>query len=104
MASAKDVFSDIEKRITADPAKTKSEIDGIFKFVVTGDDGGTWLVDCKDVAVKNEDGDSDVTITVAGSDLAEIHAGTLDPMQAFMMGKVVVEGDMGLAMKLQQVL
>ncbi len=104
MASVKDIFSDIEKRISADPAKTKSEIDGIFKFVVTGDDAGTWLVDCKAVAVKNQEGDSDVSITVAGSDLAEIHAGTLDPMQAFMMGKVVVEGDMGLAMKLQQVL
>lgn len=102
--TAADVFKNIEERISADPEKTKTEIDGIFKFVVTGDGGGTWLVDCKDVAVKNEEGDGDVTITIADADLVQVADGSLDPMQAFMMGQIQVDGDVGLAMKLQQVL
>ncbi len=46
----------------------------------------------------------DVTITVEGPDLIAIKEGTLDAMQAFMLGKVAVDGDFGLAMKLQQIL
>lgn len=104
MDSANDVFSMIEKRISADPERTRTEIDGTFKFVLTGDDSGTWIVDCREVGVRASDEDGDVTITVAGSDLIMIANGSLDPMQAFMMGKLQVEGDMGLAMKLQQIL
>ena len=37
-------------------------------------------------------------------DFVAIREGQLDGMQAFMMGKIEVEGDMGLAMKLQEVL
>ncbi|MGM0576276.1 MAG: SCP2 sterol-binding domain-containing protein [Myxococcota bacterium] len=104
MAGTQGVFDDIEKSISADPEKTKSDIDGVFKFVVTGDDGGTWVVDCKQVDVRKGDEDAEVTINVDADDLVAIHGGSLDAMQAFMMGKIQVEGDMGLAMKLQQVL
>ena len=45
-----------------------------------------------------------VVHTVAGEDFMAIRDGSLDGMQAFMMGKLQVEGDMGLAMKLQEVL
>ncbi len=103
MATPKDVFAEIETRIKADPDKTK-EIDGVFKFDVTGAAAGVWLVDCREVAVKGDDGDADVTITVTDEDLVAISDGSLDAMQAFMLGKVQVEGDMGLAMKLQQIL
>lgn len=99
-----DVFKDIHTRISADPERTKTEIDGTFKFVVTGQGSGTWIVDCREVDVRQGDSGADVTITVDGDDLVSIAQGSLDAMQAFMMGKVQVEGDMGLAMKLQQVL
>ncbi len=102
--TAADVFSNMEARINEDPEKTKAEIDGIFKFVVTGDGGGTWIVDCKEVAVRNEDGEGEVTITISDDDLVAVADGSLDAMQAFMMGQIQVDGDVGLAMKLQQVL
>lgn len=103
MSMAK-VFADIESRITADPERTKEELDGTFKFIITGEDAGSWIVDGKDVGVRQSDDEAEVTITVADEDLEQIHSGALDAMQAFMMGKIEVEGDMGLAMKLQQVL
>ena len=45
-----------------------------------------------------------MTITVASDDLVSIASGSLNAMQAFMMGKLQVDGDVGLAMKLQQIL
>lgn len=103
MGSPKEVFAKIEEQLKADPAKAK-EIDGIFKFDVTGAAAGIWIVDCKAVAVTEGDGEADVTITVGDDDLVAIDAEELDAMQAFMLGKVQVEGDMGLAMKLQEIL
>ena len=102
--TAKDVISDMETRITKDPARTREEIDGIFKFVVTGDSGGTWVVDCRDVAVTEGDGDAECTITISDDNFVAIADGSLDAMQAFMTGLIQIDGDMGLAMKLQQVL
>ncbi len=103
MGTPKSVFAKIDERLKADPAKTK-EIDGVFKFEVTGANAGIWIVDCKNVAVTEGDGEAEVTITVGDDDLVAIDAEELDAMQAFMLGKVQVEGDMGLAMKLQQIL
>lgn len=103
MSSVKDVFQQIDERLKEDPAKSK-EIDGAFKFVVTGEGEGTYVVDCREVEVKEGEGDGDVTITVEGPDLVAISDGSLDAMQAFMLGKVQVDGDFGLAMKLQQIL
>ena len=50
----------------------------------------------------NEDGAADATITVDFEDFKSLAAGKLDPMMAFMSGKLKVAGDMGVAMKLQQ--
>ncbi len=54
--------------------------------------------------VSNEDKDADCTIRMAFDDFLSIRAGELDATTAFMMGKLKVEGDMGVAMKLQSVL
>ncbi|MCA9515049.1 MAG: SCP2 sterol-binding domain-containing protein [Myxococcales bacterium] len=103
MSTPKDVFAEIDQRLKADPAATK-EIDGAFKFDVSGADGGVWVVDCRAVEVKEGDGDADVTIAVSDEDLVAIGENSELAMQYFMLGKIQVEGDMGLAMKLQSIL
>ncbi|MCZ6522271.1 MAG: SCP2 sterol-binding domain-containing protein [Alphaproteobacteria bacterium] len=55
-------------------------------------------------SVSNEDRDADCTIRISMDDFMSIRAGELDATTAFMMGKLKVEGDMGIAMKLQSVL
>ena len=101
----KNVFSDIAKQIEESPDKYRSEVDGSFKFVLSGEEPGNWIVDCKEnLGVREGDEDADCVMSLASEDFEAIASGDLDGMQAFMLGKIQVEGDMGLAMKLQTLL
>ena len=68
---------------------------------------GTFLhLDASQVpnVVSNEDGDADCTLKISMDDFLAMTAGELDGTTAFMSGKLKIEGDMGIAMKLQGVL
>ncbi|MFN8300550.1 MAG: acyl-CoA dehydrogenase family protein [Chitinophagales bacterium] len=54
--------------------------------------------------VSTEDKEADCVIGVAQDDLLGMMSGSLNPMTAFMSGKIKVKGDMGVAMKLQGLL
>lgn len=54
--------------------------------------------------VTNEDKEADCTIAMTMADFVSMTSGDLDPTTAFMMGKLRVSGDMGIAMKLSSVL
>ena len=52
-------------------------------------------------SVSNDDNDANCTIAMTIEDFISMAAGELDATSAFMMGKLKVDGDMGIAMKLQ---
>ncbi len=51
-------------------------------------------------AVSNDDNDADVTLIISEENFESLMDGSLNPQMAFMMGKLKIEGDMGLALKL----
>lgn len=70
-----------------------------------GDDGVIFIDGrSKPNTVSNENRDADCTVGVAMNDLEAMLAGDLAPTTAFMSGKLRVEGDMGVAMKLQSLM
>lgn len=70
-----------------------------------GDDGVVRIDDTQSPAVvDNADTDADTTITVSKDDFEEIASGKQNAQMAFMMGKLKVAGDMGVAMQLGQIL
>ncbi|RME68090.1 MAG: sterol-binding protein [Alphaproteobacteria bacterium] len=83
---------------------TSAGLDKIVKFDF-GEDGVLRIDDTAHPAVvSNDDGPADLTIKVALDDFEAIANGEQNPQMAFMMGKLQVEGDMGLAMRLGQIL
>ncbi len=71
-------------------------IDESVKF----DLGETGVIFVQGSTVTNEDADADCTITMAAEDLDDMLSGDLNPTAAFMSGKLKVDGDMSVAMKL----
>ena len=65
---------------------------------------GAVMLDGQASAVTEDEGQADTTIKIAWADWEAMNSGTLDPMTAFMQGKLRVEGDMSNAMQLQGVL
>ena len=57
-----------------------------------------------DNIVSSEDKDADCLVEIEEEDLKNILSGELNPMGAFMSGKLKVKGDMSVALKLQSVL
>lgn len=103
----KEIFEDqIAKRL-ADPANQADakELDAVYQFHVTGDNGGDWIVDLKACAVASgERDDADCTITIADDDFVSLVDGSATGPALFMGGRLQIGGNMGLAMKLGQVL
>lgn len=52
--------------------------------------------------VSTDDNDADCTIGLSAENMQSLMSGDLNPMMAFMSGKLKVDGDMGVAMKLQK--
>jgi putative sterol carrier protein len=75
-------------------------IDGSVKFVI--DDEGAVRID--ESGASADDADADCTVTASAETFQALMAGELDPTAAFMSGKIRVEGDMGMAMRLGSLL
>lgn len=105
MGTPKAYFEDIlTANMTEDKAKS---VDAVYQFDIEGDDGGTWTVDLTAAADWVSAGPSDkaqCTIGMTTTDFMDMVEGRLDGTQAFMMGKLKIDGDMGLAMKLTTIL
>jgi len=80
--------------------KTGSGFDGTAKFVISGE--GAIMIDGD--GARAADDDADVTLTADADTFQAILDGDMDPTSAFMTGKLAVDGDMGMAMKLGSVL
>jgi len=87
--SVRSVFEDVLAKGIANNAEKAKTVDAIYQFDVTGDDGGTWVIDLTKDAEWISEGPSDdaqCTIEVASEDWLGILNNELNPMQAFMMG------------------
>ena len=95
-----------EERLSATLAKKGPADNGAtYQFQVTGDDGGDWIVDTGAASVTaGTSDDANCTITVADSDFVGLVKGELAGPMLFMTGKLKVEGDISLAMKLGDLL
>ena len=79
-------------------------IDATIKFDF-GEDGIIFFDgEAAPNTVTNEDREADCTITLSFDDFQKLVEGDLNPTTAFMMGKLKIDGSMGIAMKLQKLL
>lgn len=77
----------------------------VIKIELSGEGGGVWTVNVGNgQCTVTPDGDqpAQATISASADDFLALMQGQLNPVSAFMMGKIRVTGDMALVMKFQQ--
>ena len=92
--SVQDLANDMKARVEG----------GAFEASIKFDCGEDGVLVIDHQSVSTTDQEADCTVGVSLEDLEAIVAGDLDPTAAFMQGKLKVEGDMAVAMKLSQLL
>lgn len=70
-----------------------------------GDDGSiVWDGTGAAPVIDNSSGEAETTIIISLADLEQLATGGLDATMAYMTGRLKIEGSMGVAMKIGQVL
>jgi len=99
--SIQEFFGGLAERV--DPQKTAG-MDASFQFVATGDNAGEWyakIVDGKTDVVKGTVADPTIVLTADAEDWLALINGDMNGQTAFLTGKMRIEGDVTLAMKLE---
>jgi putative sterol carrier protein len=99
-----EVFEEIPNHFDANAWGSQN---AVLQFNITGDGGGNWTAVIKDGKLTMEQGTTgspDMTVTTSGADMLAMVKGDLNAVSAFMQGRVRIDGDMSLAMKLQTLL
>jgi putative sterol carrier protein len=95
------IFPEMAQRFN--PAKAEG-MNATIQFNLSGDNGGLYWVKIADGKAEAGQGQADnpkMTLKAAADDWFAVATGKMNAMQAFMSGKLKIEGDMGMAMKLQ---
>ncbi len=101
MTTPADIFARTEENFLTDKA---SNMNAAVAFDLSGENGGQWTVKIADGTCTVQEGiadGADATISMDGSDYVDMMTGKLNPMMAFMGGKVKVSGDLNTVMKFQ---
>src|SRR5688572_14848722 len=101
MATGKELIERLGAKVAKDP-NVASNFGAIYKFVLEGAGGGTWIVNLKDAPGAREgDGDADCTISLSSTDFVDLIEGRANGQQLYFQGKLRIDGNLGLALKLQ---
>ena len=105
------VFVEMEKKFSAEKDVLLKKINAVFRFELSGGpngETGVWCIDAKSTGAIIRGGEAadalkaDCTFKMKDADCFKLLSGKLNPQAAFLQGKLKISGNMGLAMKLQQ--
>ncbi|MDO8519601.1 MAG: SCP2 sterol-binding domain-containing protein [Deltaproteobacteria bacterium] len=105
--TAKEIFEEKIPQKLIDNAEKIKTINAVYEFKLAGGDPDVWTLDLTQPGGKictGSTGQAKCTVSIAIADLSDIVEKKLNPQMAFMSGKLKVVGDMGLALKLGNVL
>lgn len=100
-AAVREIFRLMPEQLNEDTARG---MNSVIQFNLTGEDGGTWYAEIADGSCTVCEGTHpapNMTMTMSAADYVDMITGKLNGQMAFMSGKLKINGDMGLAMKMQ---
>lgn len=107
MVDLRGIFQEIDSALTSN-ADVIEGVNAVYEFVLDND--GTTetyqlVLDGENsYAAQGNEKEADCTLMMSGEDFKEMVEGNLNGTKAFMSGRLKIKGNMGLALKLQQIL
>lgn len=103
--AVEETFKVVKNSLSDDIVKATQ---AIYKFELSGEDGGTWFLDLKNKSGNAGYGEppdqADVVMNMSTDDFVKMFSGALKPTMAFMSGKLKIKGNMALAIKLEKLM
>ena len=98
----KEYFSEMPAAFLKENA---GNLNATYLFDLSGDEGGTWFVQIRNGELVVGEGakeNPDVVMRANAKDYVDIAEGRSNPMLAMATGKFKIQGNIGLAMKLEK--
>ena len=80
-------------------------VNAIIQIELSGEGAGNWIVKIAEGQIEVEEGlagEPAMTLQMTASDYVALSRGEANPIALFSSGRVKLQGDMGLALKFQQ--
>lgn len=105
LSKPREIFEKVDRKIKENPEEY-TELGAVYKFVLDGPDGGTWIIDLRKDTAGVREGDEEANCTFETQDVhfIELFNGSLPPENAFISGKLKLSGDVLLAVKFGELL
>jgi len=101
MTTAREKMDQLNQRLT-EKKQAVAQVGAIYKFVLDGEGGGTYVVNLKDdVGVREGEGTAPCTLKMSAQDFVDLLEGRANGQALFFGQRLKVEGDVALALKLQ---
>ncbi len=100
--NAAEIFAQMPEAFLAEKA---GGLSATYQFNLSGEGGGDWAVAVADgtcTVIEGQAEKPNVTISMDADDFAKMISGDLQPVVAFMQGKIKLQGDTSLALRLQE--
>ena len=101
MADLTNIFANMGQNFDASKA---GDLNVTIQFDLSGEGGGQWHAKIADGALNYGEGaveSPSATLSMDADDFEAMSKGDLNPMMAFMSGKIKVDGDLNSVMKFQ---
>ncbi len=101
MAETAEVLAELVARFRPEAAQG---LRAIYQLNLTGEGGGDWHITIADQKCSLSSGvapEPDIGITMQAQDWKELVAGRLNAFDAFLQGKIQIDGDISLASQIQ---
>jgi len=105
LPSTVEIFEKVERKLREKPDEF-SAVGAVYKFIIAGADGGTWIIDLRKetLGVRVSDEDAECTLEMLDEHFVDLFTGVLPPENALLSGKIKLSGNVLLAMRFADLL
>lgn len=105
MPSTVEIFEKVERKLREKPDEF-SAVGAVYKFIIAGAEGGTWIIDLRKetLGVRVSDEDAECTLEMLDEHFVDLFTGVLPPENALLSGKIKLSGNVLLAMRFADLL